>query len=173
MRGAEIGIVFQSFHLVPTMTAIENVAVPLELAGIADAFDRARAELEARYLAAADRFGAALGERMGAMKVGRGQDDGTEVGQLAGSMNTLLSAVETQFAARLERASGAEVGLRPEGTLIVAGDVTPGMKIKTSGDVVIESRAWRERLFAQRAEPAGGNVAFPHLDPPWNFSGPV
>jgi putative ABC transport system ATP-binding protein len=37
IRGAEIGIVFQSFHLVPTMTAIENVALPLEFAGRSDA----------------------------------------------------------------------------------------------------------------------------------------
>jgi len=46
-RGRHVGIVFQSFHLIPTMTALENVAVPLELAGAADAFDRAAAELEA------------------------------------------------------------------------------------------------------------------------------
>ncbi len=45
-RGARIGIVFQSFHLIPTMTALENVAAPLELAGRADAFSRAREELE-------------------------------------------------------------------------------------------------------------------------------
>ena len=44
-RGQKIGIVFQSFHLIPTMTALENVAVPLELAGHARAFDKARAEL--------------------------------------------------------------------------------------------------------------------------------
>jgi len=44
-RGEKIGIVFQSFHLIPTMTALENVAVPLELAGMADAFSRASAEL--------------------------------------------------------------------------------------------------------------------------------
>jgi putative ABC transport system ATP-binding protein len=44
-RGA-VGIVFQAFHLVPTMTAHENVAVPLELAGRADAMARARIELE-------------------------------------------------------------------------------------------------------------------------------
>jgi putative ABC transport system ATP-binding protein len=46
-RGARIGLVFQSFHLIPTMTALENVAIPLELAGIAEAFARASAELAA------------------------------------------------------------------------------------------------------------------------------
>jgi len=45
-RRRSVGIVFQAFHLVPTMTAIENVAVPLEFARIADAFDRAKASLE-------------------------------------------------------------------------------------------------------------------------------
>ncbi len=45
-RGARIGIVFQSFHLIPTMTALENVAAPLELAGAPDAFARARKELD-------------------------------------------------------------------------------------------------------------------------------
>ncbi len=44
-RRDHVGIVFQSFHLVPTMTALENVAIPLEFAGRADAFDRARDEL--------------------------------------------------------------------------------------------------------------------------------
>ena len=50
-RGARIGVVFQAFHLIPTMTALENVAVPLELAGESFAFERARAELEAVGLA--------------------------------------------------------------------------------------------------------------------------
>jgi putative ABC transport system ATP-binding protein len=45
VRGARIGIVFQSFHLVPTMTALENVALPLELAGKAGAFRKAEEEL--------------------------------------------------------------------------------------------------------------------------------
>lgn len=51
-RRGNVGIVFQSFHLIPTMTALENVAVPLELAGAPDAFERARFELEAVGLAA-------------------------------------------------------------------------------------------------------------------------
>ncbi|MEO1025350.1 MAG: ATP-binding cassette domain-containing protein [Pseudomonadota bacterium] len=44
-RREHMGVVFQSFHLIPTMTALENVATPLELAGHADAFERAEAEL--------------------------------------------------------------------------------------------------------------------------------
>ncbi|KIC32643.1 ABC transporter ATP-binding protein [Leisingera sp. ANG-S5] len=46
-RRNNMGVVFQSFHLIPTMTALENVATPLELAGVKDAFPRAQAELEA------------------------------------------------------------------------------------------------------------------------------
>jgi putative ABC transport system ATP-binding protein len=46
-RRDTIGIVFQQFHLIPTMTALENVAVPLEFAGRKDAFDRAEAQLKA------------------------------------------------------------------------------------------------------------------------------
>jgi len=53
-RGERIGIVFQSFHLIPTMTALENVAIPLELAGRADAFATAKREL----------VGVGLGERL-------------------------------------------------------------------------------------------------------------
>ena len=45
-RRAHMGVVFQSFHLIPTMTALENVATPLELAGHRDAFERAEAELQ-------------------------------------------------------------------------------------------------------------------------------
>ena len=46
-RRDHVGIVFQDFHLVPTMSALENVALPMEFAGKAEAFERARAELQA------------------------------------------------------------------------------------------------------------------------------
>ena len=46
-RGKNVGIVFQAFHLIPTMTALENVAVPLEFAGAVDALSRAERELAA------------------------------------------------------------------------------------------------------------------------------
>lgn len=51
-RSDYMGVVFQSFHLIPTMTALENVATPLELAGVKDAFARAATELEAVGLGA-------------------------------------------------------------------------------------------------------------------------
>jgi len=53
-RRDHMGVVFQSFHLIPTMTALENVATPLELAGAKDAFERAEDELR----------NVGLGERM-------------------------------------------------------------------------------------------------------------
>jgi putative ABC transport system ATP-binding protein len=46
-RRDNIGIVFQNFHLIPTMTALENVAIPLDFGGKSDAFDRAEAHLAA------------------------------------------------------------------------------------------------------------------------------
>ncbi|MFX0542839.1 ABC transporter ATP-binding protein [Roseovarius sp. S4756] len=51
LRRGHMGVVFQSFHLIPTLTALENVAVPLELAGAADATGRAEAQLKAVGLA--------------------------------------------------------------------------------------------------------------------------
>jgi putative ABC transport system ATP-binding protein len=60
-RRGRMGVVFQSFHLIPTMTALENVATPLELAGHSDAFDRASAELHAVGLGArADHYPAQM-----------------------------------------------------------------------------------------------------------------
>ncbi len=60
-RRDHMGVVFQSFHLIPTLTAIENVALPLELAHVGDAMSRARAELAAVGLAnRADHYPAQL-----------------------------------------------------------------------------------------------------------------
>ncbi|MEM6888481.1 MAG: ATP-binding cassette domain-containing protein [Pseudomonadota bacterium] len=60
-RRAHMGVVFQSFHLIQTMTALENVATPLELAGDRDAFQKAQEELAAVGLAhRADHFPAQL-----------------------------------------------------------------------------------------------------------------
>lgn len=62
-RGRHVGIVFQSFHLIANMTALENVAVPLELAGITDAF--ARAEEELKSVGLGDRLSHYPGELSG------------------------------------------------------------------------------------------------------------
>ncbi|WP_426033455.1 ABC transporter ATP-binding protein [Cypionkella sp. TWP1-2-1b2] len=51
-RRGRMGVVFQSFHLIPTMTALENVALPMEIAGVKDAFPRAKDELDAVGLGA-------------------------------------------------------------------------------------------------------------------------
>lgn len=51
-RRGNMGVVFQSFHLIPTLTALENVALPLEIAGVEGAGARAKAELEAVGLGA-------------------------------------------------------------------------------------------------------------------------
>jgi putative ABC transport system ATP-binding protein len=51
-RRGRMGVVFQSFHLIPTMTALENVAIPMEISGAEDAFGRAAAELQAVGLGA-------------------------------------------------------------------------------------------------------------------------
>ena len=67
VRRDAIGIVFQSFHLIPTMTALENVAVPLEFAGRRDAFEVAAAELAAVGL------GARLGHYPGQLSGGEQQ----------------------------------------------------------------------------------------------------
>lgn len=50
LRRDNMGIVFQSFHLIPTMTALENVAIPLELAGVLNSEERAKAMLDRVHL---------------------------------------------------------------------------------------------------------------------------
>ena len=85
-RRGNMGVVFQSFHLIPTMTALENVAVPMELMGLRDAFDRASAELQA----------VGLGARMGhyPAQMSGGEQQRVAVGRAAVTRPAILLADE-------------------------------------------------------------------------------
>ncbi|MFC2969786.1 ABC transporter ATP-binding protein [Acidimangrovimonas pyrenivorans] len=98
-RRGNMGIVFQSFHLIPTMTALENVAVPLELAGVADAFERAEAELVAVGLA----------ERMGhyPSQLSGGEQQRVALARAAAPRPALLLADEPT--GNLDTANGAAI----------------------------------------------------------------
>ena len=98
-RGRHVGIVFQSFHLIPTMTAVENVAAPRELAGEADAFERARAELDA----------VGLGRRMGHYpgELSGGEQQRVAIARALVNRPSLLLADEPT--GNLDAATGAQV----------------------------------------------------------------
>jgi putative ABC transport system ATP-binding protein len=111
-RRGKIGIVLQSFHLLPTMTALENVAVPLELAGHPDAFARAAEELEAVGLGhRVDHYPAQLsGGEQQRVAIARAMAPGPAIlfaDEPTGNLDatTGASIVELLFARR--RASGA------------------------------------------------------------------
>ena len=114
-RRDKVGIVFQAFHLVPSMTALENVAMPLEFAGRADAFDRAEASLRA----------VGLGHRLGHYP---GQLSGGEQQRVALARATVAEPallLADEPTGNLDRATGALVmdllfGLRERlGTTLV------------------------------------------------------
>src|SRR5471032_1361113 len=98
-RGRNIGIVFQSFHLIPTMTALENVAVPLELAGAPDAFARAE-----RELASVD-----LGDRQGhyPAELSGGEQQRVALARARAPNPAILIADEPT--GNLDEATGAEI----------------------------------------------------------------
>ena len=98
-RRDHMGVVFQSFHLIPTMTALENVATPLELAGHRDAFDRAAAELEAVGLA--DRAGHYPGQMSG------GEQQRVALARAAAPRPSILLADEPT--GNLDEANGAAI----------------------------------------------------------------
>jgi len=98
-RRSHVGIVFQAFHLIPTMTALENVAVPLEFAGRRDAFDRAAAALEA----------VGLGHRLGHYP---GQLSGGEQQRVALARATVAEPpllLADEPTGNLDRATGGQV----------------------------------------------------------------
>ena len=98
-RRDKVGIVFQGFHLVPTMTALENVAMPLEFAGAADAFERAEAALVA----------VGLGHRIGHYpgQLSGGEQQRVAVARAFVAQPRLILADEPT--GNLDRATGAQV----------------------------------------------------------------
>lgn len=136
-RRDHIGVVFQSFHLIPTMTALENVATPLELAGQSDAFQRAEAELEA----------VGLGHRGGhyPAQMSGGEQQRVALARASAPRPDLLLADEPT--GNLDAANGAAImdllfGLRDtHGATLVL--VTHSRELATRCDRVIELRDGR------------------------------
>ncbi len=122
-RGQRIGILFQSFHLIPTMSALENVAVPLELAGVAEAFERAEAGLAAVGLA--KRAGHYPGQLSG------GEQQRVALARALANQPKLLLADEPT--GNLDQATGAEIvdllfeAQRTDGVTLVLITHEPGL----------------------------------------------
>jgi putative ABC transport system ATP-binding protein len=150
-RGATIGFVFQAFHLMQTMTALENVAVPMELAGRGDAFDRARAML--------GRVG--LGERLShyPAQLSGGEQQRVAIARALAVDPAILIADEPT--GNLDAATGAEIAdllfdaVKDRGTTLVL--VTHDTALAGRCDRIVRIAAGRiEAGAALRLETAEG-----------------
>jgi putative ABC transport system ATP-binding protein len=142
--------VFQSFHLIPTMTALENVAIPLELAGVKDAAARAADELAAVGLAA--RQGHYPAELSG------GEQQRVALARARAPNPAILIADEPT--GNLDEATGAEIvdllfaSHAARGTTLVL--VTHDAALAARCDRVVRMRSGRIDGEASRAAPAAG-----------------
>ena len=114
-RGTHVGIVFQAFHLIPTMTALENVAVPLEFADVRDALERAERELAA----------VGLGHRLGHYPVELSGGEQQRVALARALAPDPAMIVADEPTGNLDETTGAEIiellfrGHRQRGTTLV------------------------------------------------------
>jgi putative ABC transport system ATP-binding protein len=144
-RGKHIGIVFQAFHLIPTMTALENVAVPLELAGMDDPFGRAERELIA----------VGLGGRLShyPAQLSGGEQQRVALARAVAPNPAILVADEPT--GNLDEATGSEIvellfhGYRQHGTTLVL--VTHDTALAERCDRVLHIHSGR---LDERASPA-------------------
>ncbi|MCW8087125.1 ABC transporter ATP-binding protein [Sabulicella glaciei] len=133
-RRDQVGIVFQAFHLIPTMTALENVAIPLEFAGRADAF--ARAEEALRLVGLGHRLGHYPGQLSG------GEQQRVAVARAFVAAPSLLLADEPT--GNLDRATGTQVmdllfGLRERhGTTLILITHDPALAARCPRQLRIE-----------------------------------
>ncbi len=145
-RRDHMGVVFQSFHLIPTMTALENVATPLELAGAKNAFERAEAELVAM----------GLGDRAGhyPAQLSGGEQQRVALARAAAPRPDILLADEPT--GNLDEATGGTImdllfGLCDRGATLVL--VTHARELAERCDRVIRLRDGRiEAPLARAAE---------------------
>jgi len=136
-RGRNVGIVFQAFHLIPTMTALENVAVPLELAGAAEPFARAERELTA----------VGLGERLDhyPRELSGGEQQRVALARALAPDPAIVVADEPT--GNLDEATGGEIiellfrGHRERGTTLVL--VTHDMDLAARCDRVLHMHSGR------------------------------
>lgn len=146
-RRNHLGVVFQSFHLIPTMTALENIATPLELAGADDAFERAAAELAAVGLGH-------RGEHYPSQLSG-GEQQRVALARAAAPRPEILLADEPT--GNLDEANGTAImellfGLRERGATLVL--VTHAREIAERCDRVVRLRDGRIEMAAGAAQAA-------------------